>query len=171
VLKLNAAQRLLAESLHSPDDSDHEEMLEKTGYWGKRGAGCLPVAQDTGRILFPHRSRNVLEPNTWGSWGGAIDGGENPEVAVRRELREEAGYKGKLRLRPMLVFKDADKGFQYHNFAALVPKEFTPKLNWETQGFRWVEFGDWPSPLHPGVKTLLADSLSLQILRSFTQTR
>ena len=45
----------------------------------------------------------------------------------------------------------------YHNFLAIIDNEFEPDLNWETQGYEWVDFGDWPSPLHPGLKWLIAN--------------
>ena len=51
------------------------------------------LALDTGRILLPHRSQAVEQPGTWGTWGGAIDGKEQPKTAALRELREEAGMK------------------------------------------------------------------------------
>ena len=136
------------------NDAEHGEALKKTGFWGKRGAGCLFYAKNTKRYLIAHRSDEVEQPGTWGTWGGAIDSGESPEVAVRREAREEAGYKGKVELVPLWVFKHKS-GFQYHNFLAVVEDEFEPKLNWESQGYEWVKGGAWPSPLHPGMIELL----------------
>ena len=55
------------------DDSDHAEALQQTGFWGRAGAGVLFLARDTGRILIAHRSADVEQPDTWGTWGGAID--------------------------------------------------------------------------------------------------
>jgi len=46
------------------NDYEHQQELEKTGFWGKRAAGCLFYAKDTGRYLIAHRSNYVLEPNT-----------------------------------------------------------------------------------------------------------
>lgn len=137
------------------NDEEHAQTLQKTGFWGKQGAGAIIVAKDTGRILLPHRSYAVLEPNTWGTWGGAIDSDEDPATAAKREVEEEAGYTGNAKMIPLAVFsKDT---FRYHNFLAIVDNEFEPDLNWETQGYEWVEFGDWPSPLHPGLKWLIAN--------------
>lgn len=136
------------------NDADHAETLRQTGFWGKQGAGAIILAKDTGRILLPHRSGSVLEPHTWGTWGGAIDSSEDPETAAKREVEEEAGYSGNAEMIPLAIFsKDT---FRYYNFLAIVDHEFTPNLNWETQNFEWVEFGDWPSPLHPGLKWLLS---------------
>jgi 8-oxo-dGTP pyrophosphatase MutT (NUDIX family) len=132
----------------------HFKALQKTGFWGEQGAGCLFYARDTGRLLVAHRSLEVREPGTWGTWGGAIDRAEEPSEAVEREIYEEAGYTGEVKLHPIWTFKHAS-GFQYHNFLAVVPHEFEPKLNWETQGSEWVSPGRWPSPLHPGLSGLV----------------
>lgn len=48
------------------NDYEHQKELNKTGFWGKQGAGCIFYAKDTNRYLIAHRSRYVLEPNTWG---------------------------------------------------------------------------------------------------------
>lgn len=141
------------------NDGDHGAALQQTGYWGRQGAGAIILAQDTGRILLPYRSRSVEQPHTWGVWGGAIDAGEDPATAVRREISEEVGYEGlNMELIPMYVYQDPKVGFQYNNFLAVVPKEFVPRLNWETENYRWTTYGEWPSPIHFGLKALLQNS-------------
>lgn len=137
-------------------DKDHSEALKRTGFWGARAAGCIFLARSTGRLMLAHRSDAVQEPNTWGTWGGAMDGREGPKSAVLREVKEEAGYQGKVKLLPLAVFTSGT--FKYHNFLAVVADEFEPELNWETQGHRWFRPGRWPRPLHPGMKFLLANS-------------
>jgi 8-oxo-dGTP pyrophosphatase MutT (NUDIX family) len=149
------------------DDSKHQQALKQTGFWGRRGAGCVIMAQDTGRFCIAHRSSRVEQPGTWGTWGGAIDEGEDPAQAARRELAEEAGYTGAMKLVPLYVFKH-DSGFTYYNFLAIVEQEFRPKLDWETQGYDWVEYGAWPSPLHPGLKAVLSDPHSVEVMRRAT---
>lgn len=139
------------------NDEEHRAQLQKTGFWGAQAAGCIFLARDTGRYLIAHRSPHVQEPNTWGTWGGAIDAGEDPEQAVRREVQEEAGYHGKLLLKHLWTFKHPS-GFQYHSYLAIVETEFAPRLDWETQGYAWVEKGRWPRPLHPGLAALLKNA-------------
>lgn len=148
------------------DDAEHREQLKTTGFWGKRGAGCLFLAIDTGRICIAHRSQYVEQPGTWGTWGGAIDRDESPESAAMREVREEAGYDGQFKLIPLYVFEHSS-GFKYYNYLALVEQEFEPKLNWETQGYSWVNFGEWPSPLHFGLKLVLDDSASMATIKRY----
>lgn len=136
------------------NDAEHAAALHSTGFWGKQGAGCIILAKSTGRILLPHRSIHVQEPNTWGVWGGAIDSDEDPRSAARREAEEEAGYSGSIQMIPLSVFSKGD--FRYHNFLAIVEDEFQPRLNWETQGFVWTTLDDLPSPLHFGLKYVLS---------------
>lgn len=149
------------------NDAEHRQALQQTGFWGRAGAGCLILARDTGRICIAHRSQEVEQPGTWGTWGGAIDQGEDPKMAAAREVREEAGYHGKLQMIPLYVFKH-QSGFRYYNFLAVVDKEFNPSLDWETQGYVWTEFGKWPKPLHHGLQSLLADPDSLKIISHYS---
>lgn len=150
------------------DENDHVETLAQTGYWGRAGAGCLIMARSTGRILIPLRSAYVEQPNTWGTWGGAIDQGEDPAEAVQREVHEEAGIRpANLQVIPLYTFRDGD--FSYYNFLAVVNEEFEPYLNWETQRAEWVRFGDWPHPLHFGLKGLLQDRPSFQTMKEIAE--
>jgi 8-oxo-dGTP pyrophosphatase MutT (NUDIX family) len=151
------------------NDAEHAEALKQTGFWGRQAAGCVFVAEDTGRFCIAHRSAAVQEPGTWGTIGGAIDESEDPAEAVRREVAEETGYTGDMQLIPLMVFRAPKGSFKYHNFLAVVSTEFTPDLNWETQAYAWFKFGEWPSPLHPGLKSLLADPASTTIMRDFAR--
>lgn len=145
-------------------DAKHAENLKDTGHWGKKGAGCIFLARDTGRICLNKRSKEILEPNTWGTWGGAIDEKEDPKEAVKREAKEETGKILSMDLIPLYVFKKPD--FEYHNFLAIVDKEFKPKLDWESSGYIWCDYDDLPSPMHPGLKKLFDDRNSWNIIMS-----
>lgn len=54
----------------------------------------VAVLQQTGNFLMQLRddNPNILYPGHWGFFGGHIEAGEDPEVAMRRELLEEIGY-------------------------------------------------------------------------------
>lgn len=154
------------------NDTEHQQALQDTGFWGRAGAGCIFIAKNTGRILLNHRSQYVEQPNTWGVWGGAIDSNESPIQAVKRESQEESGYMpDNSNIIPIYVFHDENSGFKYYNFIVLTPDEFTPNIpansQWETQGWKWVDFGNWPSPLHFGVKAILNDPKSVSIIKKF----
>lgn len=150
--------------LEGLDDDDHAEVLSRTGFYGSRGAGCVIVCSTSGRILMPKRSKNVEQPGTWGTWGGAIDSKEDPATAARREVQEEAGYHGNLKIEPLFVFKHPS-GFRYYNFLAIVDHEFKPTLNWETSTTRWCKFNDLPRPLHFGLQSVLEDVTAYKKLK------
>ena len=153
------------------DSRDHNAALKNTGFWGKAGAGGLILAKTTGKFLLAHRSIHVEQPNTWGVWGGAVNRDATPKQTVIDEIGEETGYHGKLQLIPLFVYKDPKgSGFEYHNFLVLVDNEFTPNPEedsaWETSGYKWCEFGKWPSPLHFGLVSLFNDSASIQTIKA-----
>lgn len=148
------APMMAAESIYLREvgygEDDHAEAERETGYWGRAAAGSIVLAKDTGRIGFSLRSPYVLEPETYGSIGGAIDRNEDPKTAAAREMSEELGYHmtGRERLIELDVFRD--KSFTYTLYLLIVPNEFRPThFNWENTAFEWVEFGQWPQPLHP----------------------
>lgn len=155
-------RRLLAEE--NPDD-EHWDELAQTGFWGKQGAGVLLLAKDTKRILLQLRSADVQEPHTWGVTGGAMDRGETPVQACKREVREELEYDGSIDLIPLYVFHDAKSGFKYHNFLGIVDSEFDPSTGWEVDEYGWFDFGDFPSPLHFGVNGILSDASSVNKIK------
>jgi 8-oxo-dGTP pyrophosphatase MutT (NUDIX family) len=149
-------------------DDLHRSELKKTGFYGKAGAGCLIVCRATGRVCLPLRSRLVEQPFTFGTWGGALDPGEAPLDAVKRELREEAGYEGDAEIVPAYVF-ESRSGFRYSNFVAIVEDEFEPELNWETLAFRWCRLDQIlidGLPLHFGLQALLDDDASFRLIES-----
>lgn len=135
----------------------HADALEETGFWGKRGAGSIVYARSTGRYLVQLRSEDVLQPHTWGVWGGAVDAarGHTCEECVRNELSEETGYEGDLEIHFLVDFVDEDSGFRYSNYLTVVEEEFDPILNWEGEDFGWFEVGAFPDPLHFGLEYLL----------------
>ena len=158
-------------------DGDHANFANDSGqnFWGNVGAGVLPIAKSTGRLLLNHRSAYVNEPNTWGVWGGKVDDEESMDLEseAKREFMEESGYHGPIQLFPAYVFNTS--GFQYHNFIGLVPDEFEPKIppihQWETQGHQWISLDELSTinPKHFGLQKLIQHSGDL--IQKMAQTQ
>ncbi|MFM8674482.1 MAG: NUDIX hydrolase [Vulcanococcus sp.] len=57
-------------------------------------AVALAVLEQRGRWLIQLRDDipGIVAPGCWGLFGGHLDPGEQPEQALRRELREEIAY-------------------------------------------------------------------------------
>lgn len=127
---------------------------------GRRAAGAIIRARDTGKILLLLRSGRVLDPNYWGVPGGQIEAGATERSTLHTEAKEElGGVPDGFRVlpNPPHVFRSAN--FRYHTHLAEVPNEFEPTLNWEHVRHAWVDpqavIGDKLSPemrLHPNLK-------------------
>lgn len=124
----------------------------------KRGVGCLIFAKDTQRYLFGLRSDDVEDSRTWGIWGGSVED-EDASDTLKREVVEETGYTGPIKFH--YVNSNNFHGMTYDNYIGTVEKEFKPKLNFEHYDYKWVEYGDWPRPLHYGAKDLI-DNLDIK---------
>jgi len=156
-----------------------EAAFTNDQFWGNKGAGVLVICQKTKRILMQMRGQHVNEPNTWGVVGGAISGIPGEETldeksGAEKEVREETGYKGPIKLIPAYVFKSPKGNFEYHNFIGIVPEEF--ELNapeehqWETGFIQWMtldEMMEEKSKFHFGLKSLLSDPKSLSIIKQY----
>lgn len=116
---------------------------------GSQSAGCIIVAEDTGRWCLQQRSDTVSDPGVWSTWGGGVEPGESLEQAVRRELEEEGGYTGALTLEPL------HSNSQYVTFIGRVPHEFEPRINQESKSWCWADQDQLPEPLHPGLEQAL----------------
>lgn len=115
-----------------------------------RSAGCIIVAEDTGRLCLQQRSDTVSDPGVWSTWGGGVNPGETLEDAVRRELAEEGGYRGDI------VLELLHKTPAYATFIGRVPHEFKPQINHESKSWCWAEADQLPEPIHPGLTEALS---------------
>ena len=121
-------------------------------------SGCLLLAADTGRLCLQQRSSDSTHPRTWAFWGGKAEPGERPIETAMRELEEEIGLTLDVqKIHPLHTFKSRNENFTYDTFVLVVPEEFIPLLNNESDGYCWVKVGNWPRPLHPGSKNILYD--------------
>jgi len=115
-----------------------------------QAAGCIIVARDTGRWCLQQRSDSVSDPGVWSTWGGGRVPGESVSQCVRRELAEESGYQGPVKLELI------DSNGTYATFLAHVLHEFEPRLNSESQAYQWSDPDELPKPLHPGLQQTLS---------------
>jgi len=123
--------------------------MRATEFTQPGAAGCIIVAEDTGRWCLQQRSDTVSDPGLWSTWGGGREPGETLEQAVRRELAEEGGYVGPLKLEPL------HSNAQYATFIGRVPHEFEPQINHESKDWCWCLADQLPNPLHPGLAKAL----------------
>lgn len=137
-------------------------------YYGRRAAGALIFAADTGRVLLLLRSINVMEPGLWGIPGGRVETGESPRETAIAETGEECGAAPGLVVesRPFDVWRAPEGNFVYYTFRAVVPVEFEPELNWESDNYRWVLPAQVSQDMsvHPNVRRVL-DTLRRGLIR------
>ena len=128
------------------------------------GAGILFYAKDTGRFLIGLRSSECEAPQTWANFGGGVEKGETPQQGAKREVWEEAGYKGPVELQ--LMYSSKQPGFTYHNFLGTVESEFVPKLNDEHTDHLWAPISEFPDELHPEFAKALQSPEARRVLQS-----
>jgi 8-oxo-dGTP pyrophosphatase MutT (NUDIX family)/pyrimidine deaminase RibD-like protein len=145
------------------DSFVHDDLSEDLDR--PRAAGCILYAQDTGRYGLQQRSDNVNDPGVWAAWGGGRETGETLEQCATRELAEESGYTGPLKLKRLA------ENNKYTTFIGVVPHEFEPRACSEWKDYCWVDAGDWPGPMHPGVAEALKNipANKQQVAESFDQ--
>ena len=128
------------------DSFVHDDLTEDRN---QGAAGIILYAEDTGRYGLQQRSDSINDPGVWAAWGGGREPGETLEQCARRELVEESGYTGPVELHFLA------SNPKYTTFIGVVPNEFEPRPCDEWKDYCWVEAGDWPSPMHPGVAAAL----------------
>lgn len=114
-------------------------------------AGVWFYSLDTQRYLYLLR-RDKKHNNTWGLPGGKAEPGETLMMTIERECEEELGsMPDYVKLVPLEQFTSPDESFVFHTFFCCVLQEFTPVLNQEHWGYAWIDAGNWPRPMHPGL--------------------
>ena len=120
---------------------------------------------DTGRDLYLLRN-DTRHPGSWGLPGGKQEANETLLGCMERECVEELGFFPLYRrLVPIEKFTSQDQRFTYHTFVCVVEEEFVPRLNSEHLGYAWIDAGNWPRPMHPGLwSTINMDAVQNKIL-------
>ena len=128
-------------------------------------SGALLYARDTKRFLFLHRTKGK-QSNLWGLVGGTNENEETPWSALQREINEEIGNIDIKKSIPLETFISNDNKFAFHTYLCIVDQEFLPTLNEEHIGYAWTTFGDWPKPLHHGLRNTLNNKTNVTKLET-----
>ena len=132
-------------------------------------SGALFYTLDTQRFLFLHRSQS-RQANVWGLVGGTNESEEIPYQALLREIKEEVGETPEIiKSIPLETFVSNDEKFNFHTYLCVIKEEFIPTLNGEHNGYAWVSFGNWPKPLHQGLRNTLQSKSNLTKLQTVFQ--
>ncbi len=132
-------------------------------------SGALFYTLDTQRFLFLHRSQS-RQANVWGLVGGTNESEEIPYQALLREIKEEVGKTPEIiKSIPLETFVSNDERFNFHTYLCVIKEEFIPILNGEHNGYAWVSFGNWPKPLHQGLRNTLQSKSNLTKLQTVFQ--
>lgn len=77
---------------------------------------------------------------------------ESPIQTAIREMREETGYRGRIRCGDFIEHEG------YVTLLCEVADEFAPTLNWESDAYEWClpQWGHHPVPLHPGLSAIVS---------------
>ena len=132
-------------------------------------SGALFYTLDTQRFLFLHRTQS-RQANVWGLVGGTNESEEIPYQALLRERKEEVGETPEIiKSIPLETFVSNDEKFNFHTYLCGVKEEFIPTVNGEHNGYAWVSFGNWPKPLHQGLRNTLQSKSNLTKLQTVFQ--
>jgi 8-oxo-dGTP pyrophosphatase MutT (NUDIX family) len=128
-------------------------------HWGALGgAGILfhyAPQQGPPRYLLQERAGSVDFGRTWGIPGGAIQSGEPPESAARREVAEEIGVLPQYKLARTEV-QECGGGWKFYMFIADVDQPFTAYCAKQTDATGWFTTEEMRSlNLHPGFRQWL----------------
>lgn len=118
------------------------------------GAWMLIYCFKTKRFLLGKRSQLVHKPGIWNFFGGHIEVGESPRMAVLRELHEETGLTpADSQIYPLGEGGMSEIGSVYglrefHYFLMVTQRELTPTLGPEHSHCRWFAPGEFPNDIN-----------------------
>jgi 8-oxo-dGTP pyrophosphatase MutT (NUDIX family) len=125
-------------------------------------AGIFFYCASTNIFLF--LLRDDKNGNSWSIPGGKIEKNETLFEGLERECMEEIGF-FPLGAKLIPIQKFVNNSFVYHTFFCSVPNEFIPFLNYEHNGYAWVDQGLYPKPMHPGLFSTVNIDLVQEKLR------
>ena len=134
-------------------------VVPARGSWQGVAACAIVLAEDTGRVLVKQCIPADGAGPEWGTWTADVLAGQSPLQAAINTIAERCAYEGDLALSRLTPFSDA-RFFVQHNYVAVVPQEFEPRLGDGCLGYQWCELDRLPQPLSPALAHLLDRSSS-----------
>ena len=124
------------------------------GSWQGVSACAIVLAEDTGRALVKQCVRADGAGLEWGTWSADVLAGQSPLQVAINAIAGRCAYEGDLALSRLTPFADA-RLFVQHNYVAVVPREFEPRIGAGCPGYLWCDLDRLPQPLSPALAHLL----------------
>jgi 8-oxo-dGTP pyrophosphatase MutT (NUDIX family) len=113
---------------------------------------------DDKKLLLQHRDDNIkILPGFWSSFGGKVEENETPEIAVKRETKEELEYE---LCNPKLVKTENFTTEEYDVTRYVYIEKYNPEIKLvlhEGQGMGWYNYQE--------AQTLKTDEHDLKIIK------
>ena len=151
-----AQHKLMEAAAHTPGGYDGVSQSVGREFVAADAEGKMIAAGiallSSGKVLLLKRGDGGDYPGHWRFPAGRMEPGETDEMTAIRECSEETGHliTGGLK---QLSFTD-DGRVAFTTFGK-VSNEFAPTLCDESTDWVWAGPGDYPEPLHPGVRMTL----------------
>lgn len=96
------------------------------------------IINNDNQILLLRRNPNVemWQPGKWALVGGAVEEGETPEEAVKREIKEETGLDVN-KFKEKFTIQRSSDSIEYIFIAKFDGDPYNIKLNWEHINYGW----------------------------------
>lgn len=121
-----------------PDDGNEQGVA----------AGTILLAEDTGRVLVRQCAVGGGERLEWSTWSADVPAGQSPLQVAIDTIAACCAYGGDLALSRLTPYSEAC-GFIQHNYVAVVPREFEPRIGNDCLGYQWCDVDRLPQPLSP----------------------
>jgi 8-oxo-dGTP pyrophosphatase MutT (NUDIX family) len=121
----------------------------------RANAAGIILESGQGTILLVKRSSsNEDHAGEWAFPGGKIEEGEKPLEAAIRECVEEVGFNPRVGAYEFVGSSPTPRG-DFHAYYHLIPREFDPKIDNESDDADWFNPHALPYPMLPGAEMLI----------------